>query len=126
MHSREITSSNMQRREFVKSAGAAAILMSPAAESLFAATENTGLKEQSGNPAESGIARKAEAVHLSPSETHRHLMSRMTPELRYDGGDVREWRKKLLLKLRQLLGAMPKSRCVTVTSSFRANRLRMA
>jgi dienelactone hydrolase len=105
------STSNMQRRDFLKSASAAAILISPAAESLFAATGKSEPKEQSGNPAGPGAVKKAEDMHLSPSEAHKYVMSRMKPELQYDGGDVRQWQKKLREKLRQLLGAMPKSRC---------------
>lgn len=101
----------MRRRDFLKSTSAAAMLIGPAAKSVFATTERSELKEQSGNPSGSEIARKVESMHLSPSETHKYLMSRMTPAMQYDGGDVREWQKKLRRQLRQLLGAMPESRC---------------
>ncbi|MBT3295742.1 MAG: hypothetical protein HN919_08020 [Verrucomicrobia bacterium] len=52
-------------------------------------------------------------MSLSPSDVHQHLMKQVTPELQYDGGDVKAWQKKLRRKLRQLLGYdnMPKERC---------------
>jgi len=50
-------------------------------------------------------------MHLSPSETHGHLMSRITPSLRYDGGDVREWQRRLRRKLRHVVGDEPRERC---------------
>ena len=50
-------------------------------------------------------------MHLSPSENHRLLMSRMAPSLGYDGGDVRQWQRRLRRKLRGLIGEMPKERC---------------
>ena len=53
--------------------------------------------------------RKTEC-HLSPSEHHRHLMARTIRLLRYDGGDVAGWKRRLRRKLRQLVGEMPKER----------------
>lgn len=87
------------------------MLISPTAESLFATTEKYELGEQPSNPTGPETAKKVEDMHLSPSEAHKYLMSRMTPAMQYDGGDVREWQKKLRRKLRQLLGVMPESRC---------------
>ena len=49
--------------------------------------------------------------HFSPSEYHHHLMTEMTPALRYDGGDVGAWQLRLRRKLRQLIGPVPKARC---------------
>ena len=43
-------------------------------------------------------------AHLSPSEYHRHLMTGIVPALRYDGGDVAAWQRRLRRKLRDLLG----------------------
>jgi len=53
------------------------------------------------------------AMHLSPSDVHQHLMKQVVPRLRYDGGDVKDWQRKLRRKLRRLVGfaAMPKQRC---------------
>jgi dienelactone hydrolase len=53
------------------------------------------------------------SMNLSPSDVHQHLMSNTTPELRYDGGDVKAWQTKLRRKLRKLTGfdAMPGDRC---------------
>ena len=50
-------------------------------------------------------------MHLSPTEYHGYLLSKMAPSLRYDGGDVAKWQGKLRRKLRQLIGDMPKERC---------------
>lgn len=50
-------------------------------------------------------------MHLSPSETHKHLMSRITPELRFDGNDPRTWQRRLRRKLRQMVGDKPQDRC---------------
>jgi dienelactone hydrolase len=47
---------------------------------------------------------------FSPSEFHRHLMAQTVPALRYDGGDVRLWQRRLRRKLRQLVGDMPDKR----------------
>ncbi len=49
-------------------------------------------------------------LHLSPSEYHRYLMSRIVPSLRYDGGDVFHWQRRLRRKLRQLTGDVPAER----------------
>jgi dienelactone hydrolase len=50
-------------------------------------------------------------LHYSPSEHHRYVMDRTVPSLRYDGGDVAVWQRKLRRKLRELAGAMPPERC---------------
>jgi len=48
--------------------------------------------------------------HFSPSELHRHLMEQTEKKLRYDGGDVRQWQRRLRGKLRLLIGEMPRVR----------------
>ena len=53
---------------------------------------------------------KTPVLHLSPSEYHAHLMKRTTPALRYAGGDVAAWQRKLKRKLVDLLGGMPRER----------------
>ena len=48
--------------------------------------------------------------HFSPSEYHREVMEKSVSSLRYDGEDVWNWQQRLLCKLRQLIGDMPKER----------------
>lgn len=50
-------------------------------------------------------------MKLSPTEHHRHLMSQMVPELRFDGGDVTKWQGRLRRKVRHLVGDTPGERC---------------
>lgn len=50
-------------------------------------------------------------MKLSPTENHRYLMSRVTPELAFDDGDVKQWQRRLRRKLRRLIGDMPPERC---------------
>ncbi len=50
-------------------------------------------------------------LHLSPSELHQRLMAQQPPALRYAGGDVKAWQRKLRRKLRSALGEMPAERC---------------
>ena len=50
-------------------------------------------------------------MKLSPTETHKHLMSQITPALQYKGGDVNNWQSRLRRKLRQSVGDMPEERC---------------
>ena len=50
-------------------------------------------------------------MHLSPTEHHEHIMSKVVPALAYDGGDVGEWQGRLRERLRGLLGEMPAERC---------------
>ena len=45
---------------------------------------------------------------LSPSAHHRYLMDHAAQTLRYDGGDVGRWQRKLRAKLRQLLHLRPR------------------
>lgn len=59
-------------------------------------------------------------MKLSPSENHQYLMTHITQELRYNGGDVKEWQGRLRRKLRRLLGETPKNR-----SELRPRRLWM-
>lgn len=50
---------------------------------------------------------KTDTFRYSPSEFHRHLMAQTVPSLRYDGGEVKLWQRKLRRKLRQLVGDRP-------------------
>lgn len=50
-------------------------------------------------------------MNLSPTEYHQHLMSHVTPELAFNGGNVEKWRGRLRRKLRRLLGDKPEGRC---------------
>ena len=50
------------------------------------------------------------SLSLSPSEFHHMLMTGITPQLRYDGGEVPRWQRRLRRKLRQLVGDMPAQR----------------
>ena len=50
-------------------------------------------------------------MNLSPTDNHRCLMSHITPELRYNGGDVKKWQGRLRRKLRGLIGETPENRC---------------
>lgn len=50
-------------------------------------------------------------MHFSPTENHKYLMTQITPELTYDGGDVRRWQGRLRRKLRKLVGDTPNERC---------------
>jgi dienelactone hydrolase len=50
-------------------------------------------------------------MRLSPSENHQWIMSRISPALGFDGGDVRQWQRRLRRKLRQLVGDVPQERC---------------
>lgn len=54
--------------------------------------------------------RSSETLHLSPSEHHRAVWERTRPTLRYAGGDVRAWQRRLREKLRQAIGEMPRER----------------
>ncbi len=50
-------------------------------------------------------------MYLSPTENHRWLMSQISQELAYDGGDVRRWQTRLRRKVWQLIGDQPAERC---------------
>ena len=50
---------------------------------------------------------KDKSLHLSPTELHQHLMSKLKPKMHFEGGKVLPWQKKLRSKLRQLVGEMP-------------------
>ncbi len=54
--------------------------------------------------------KKSEPPVLSPSLHHRCIMDRLRPALRYQGGDVKAWQRKLRRKLRELVGVMPEKR----------------
>ena len=56
------------------------------------------------------MPKRSQALHLSPSLHHRHLMDHTGQLLAYDGGDVRAWQRRLRRKLRQLIGDMPRER----------------
>ena len=56
------------------------------------------------------IKKQKSGPHFSPSEYHRHIVTRMAPSLGYDGGDVAQWQRRLRRKLRRLVEAMPESR----------------
>jgi len=53
---------------------------------------------------------KNDVLHLSPSVYHRHIMDTTRQALRYRGGDVRAWQRKLRAKLRELIGIWPEKR----------------
>ncbi|MBI5724808.1 MAG: acetylxylan esterase [Planctomycetes bacterium] len=57
------------------------------------------------------MSSKTTALHLSPTEYHRHIMSRTVPALRFRGGDVRKWQGRLRRELARLVGDWPKTRC---------------
>ena len=46
-------------------------------------------------------------LHLSPSEFHRHLLECTIPKLRYEGGEVAAWQRRLRARLRRLIGEWP-------------------
>ncbi len=50
------------------------------------------------------------ASDFSPSLYHRYVMDNIQQTMRYDGGDAKEWQKKLRRKFRQLVGPIPKNR----------------
>jgi len=50
-------------------------------------------------------------IKLSPTDNHRYLMSQLTQELAFDGGDVKRWQSRLRRKLRRLVGDVPEDRC---------------
>jgi len=50
-------------------------------------------------------------MDMSPSVNHKWLMSHTVQSLGFDGGDVRDWQRRLRRKLRQLVGDMPAERC---------------
>jgi len=48
--------------------------------------------------------------HLSPSQFHRHLLAQTVPRLRYEGGEVGAWQRRLRARLRKLIGEWPTRR----------------
>ena len=56
------------------------------------------------------MARKTITCAFSPSRNHRHVMAETEAVLSYDGGDVKQWKRRLRNRLRTLLGTMPKER----------------
>ena len=59
------------------------------------------------------MSRSDRPLALSPSLCHGRVMDNVRGTLAYDGGDVRQWQRKLRRKLRGLVGlnAMPKTHC---------------
>lgn len=49
-------------------------------------------------------------MHLSPSENHKYLLSKIKPSMSFQGGEFRPWQGKLRRKLRELLGEFPERR----------------
>ncbi len=41
-------------------------------------------------------------LHLSPSQCHRHLLAHTVPRLRYEGGEVAVWQRRLRARLHRL------------------------
>lgn len=56
------------------------------------------------------MTRRSAQLQLSPSECHRHLMSRIVPRLAYNGGDLAAWQRRLRRRLRELIGTLPQER----------------
>lgn len=50
-------------------------------------------------------------MKLSPSDHHQWLLSRTSPSLGFEGGDVRQWQRRLRRKLRHLVGDLPQAKC---------------
>lgn len=46
-------------------------------------------------------------LHLSPTEHHGYLMSKLKPQMHFAGDKILPWQKKLRKKLQQLMGEMP-------------------
>lgn len=51
------------------------------------------------------------SIHLSPTENHKHLLSREIRSHSFDHGDVPKWQRRLRRELRKLVGEMPGERC---------------
>lgn len=49
-------------------------------------------------------------LHDSPWLCHLHVTKETPPSMRYDGGDVKAWQRRLRRQFRQLLGRMPARR----------------
>ncbi len=49
-------------------------------------------------------------LQLSPSEYHRSVMKQLVPAMRYAGGDLSAWRRRLRRKVTDLVGGFPDSR----------------
>ena len=56
------------------------------------------------------MARLKQALNLSPSLNHRHLMDTNPPTMGYHGGDVKAWQRKLSRRVRELVGDTPAER----------------
>jgi len=63
------------------------------------------------NEDEARMKKKRETdFNFSPTEYHRYLMDEMTPSMRYKGGNVAAWQRKLRPKVRELLGDWPRKK----------------
>lgn len=51
--------------------------------------------------------KRSAAFHFSPTEYHAHLMDRIDHALRFKGGDVRAWQRKLRKQVAELAGFEP-------------------
>jgi len=56
------------------------------------------------------MKKSSQNLNLSPSDFHLKLMAKTTPQLSYDGGEVRKWQSRLRKKLRELVGEIPQER----------------
>lgn len=54
--------------------------------------------------------KEQQSSHFSPSEQHQYLMTKHPPLLRYEGGEVVQWQRRLRRKVRQLIGDLPAER----------------
>src|SRR5690606_20046406 len=55
-------------------------------------------------PPRKGPPSVTDALHLSPSENHSHLLRQIRPCLAYAGGPVAPWRDELRAEVRRLIG----------------------
>lgn len=53
---------------------------------------------------------RSPAMHLSPYEHHAHVLKNTAQTMRYDGGDVTAWQRKLRRVLRRLVNPVPLER----------------
>jgi len=74
-----------------------------APEKVPPGTPSEGEQEALMKPTQEG-----NALFLSPNDYHRHLMDAIVPSMRYDGGDVARWQRKLRRRVRELVGEWPR------------------
>lgn len=123
------TGSGVGRRALLGylAAGAAGFVVKAFAdESVDAsrAVSDPSAQTSSGTEQEVPMTQGAEGkqFHLSPSEYHRSTMDKMEQRLRYDGGDVVRWQRRLRRKLRELVGDWPKGKVpLNVRSIWKRN-----